>query len=63
MADDNRKPLLPREDFVRYLRDHVIPELRSMKLNLAVEDFELALRFIEDEDRRYLPQAPAKLVN
>jgi hypothetical protein len=61
------KPLPPREQFIAHLRDVVLPEFREMRAHMTVEDFETALRFIQDEDRQDMDLQelgqPARVLN
>jgi hypothetical protein len=50
--DAKKKPLPKRENFIVGLRAQVIPGLRELGCHMTADDFELALRFLEDEDRK-----------
>jgi hypothetical protein len=47
-----KKPLPKRENFLVFARGTILPSLRELGAHTTADDFELALRFIEDEDRK-----------
>jgi hypothetical protein len=55
-----KKPLPKRESFLVFVKSQILPSLRELGAHTTAEDFELALRFIEDEDRQP-PAAPSAL--
>ncbi len=44
-----------REEFISYLRETLIPDLKESGSEGHVHDYELAIRFMEDEDRQSGP--------